>query len=99
EQKRTELLGKFEPTYRPVRELDAQIAQTRAALTSAEKSKLHDETTDRDPTYEWAREELAKTKADLEGLQARAKATVLNVRWYQENARSLDQKGIIQESL
>ena len=99
ELKRTELLEKFEPSYRPVQEVEAQIAQTRAALAVAEKSQLHEETTDRDPTYEWVREELAKAKADLAGLQARAKATALTVRSYQENARSLEQKEIVQDDL
>jgi uncharacterized protein involved in exopolysaccharide biosynthesis len=99
ELKRTELLEKFEPSYRPVQEMEAQIAQTRAALAVAEKTQLHEETTDRDPTYEWGRGELAKAKADLAGLQARAKATALAVRSYQENARSLQQKEIVQDDL
>ena len=99
ELKRTELLEKFEPTYRPVQEVEAEIAQTRAALAVAEKSQLHEETTDRDPTYEWVREELTKAKADLAGLQARAKATALTVRSYQQNARSLEQKEIVQNDL
>ena len=99
ELKRTELLEKFEPTYRPVQEVEAEIAQTRDALTAAEKSQLREETTDRDPTYEWVREELAKAKADLAGLQARAKATAVTVRSYQQNARSLEQKEIVQNDL
>jgi len=99
ELKRTELLGKFEPSYRPVQEVDAQIAQTRATLTAAEKSQLHDETTDRDPTYEWVREELAKSKTDLASLQARAEATALTVRSYRENARSLEQNEVVQDDL
>jgi uncharacterized protein involved in exopolysaccharide biosynthesis len=99
ELKRTELLEKFEPRYRPVQEVEAQIAQTRAALASAEKTQLHEETTDRDPTHEWVREELEKANADLAGLQARAKATALAVRSYQENARSLQQKEIVQDDL
>ena len=72
ELKRTELLEKFEPGYRLVREVDAQIAQTRSALAAAEKSKLRDETTDQDPTYGWVRAELAKARTDLAGLQAKA---------------------------
>jgi uncharacterized protein involved in exopolysaccharide biosynthesis len=99
ELKRTELLGKFEPSYRPVQEVDAQIAQTRVTLAAAEKSQLHDETTDRDPTYEWVREELTKSKADLASLQARAKATAMTVRLYRENARSLEQNEVIQDDL
>jgi uncharacterized protein involved in exopolysaccharide biosynthesis len=99
ELKRTELLGKFEPNYRPVQELETQITQTRTALAIAEKSQLHDETTDRDPTYEWVTEELAKAKADLAGLQARAEATALNVRSYRENARSLERDEVVQDDL
>jgi len=99
EQKRTELLWKFEPSYRSVQEVEAQIAQTRVTLAVAEKSQLHDETTDRDPTYEWVREELAKAKADLASLQARAEATSLTVRSYRENARSLEQNEVTQDDL
>jgi uncharacterized protein involved in exopolysaccharide biosynthesis len=99
ELKRTELLGKFEPSYRPVQEVEAQIAETRAFLAVAEKSQLHDETTDRDPTYEWVREELAKAKADLASLQARAEATSLTVRSYRENAWSFEQDEVIQDDL
>jgi uncharacterized protein involved in exopolysaccharide biosynthesis len=97
EQKRAELLAKFEPSYRPVQEIGAQIALARNAL--AEKSQLHEETTDRDPTYEWTRSEVAKAKADLAGLQSRAERTAATVEWYQQNARALEQKGIVQGDL
>ena len=99
ELKRTELLGKFEPSYRPVQEIEAQITQTRDALAVAEKSQLHEETSDRDPTHEWAREELAKAKADLAGLQARAQATALTVQSYRANARSLERNEVVQDDL
>src|SRR6267154_2808760 len=62
ELRRTELLTKFEPTYRPVQEVEEQIAQTREAIATAEKTPLRDEITDRDPTYEALRSELAKSK-------------------------------------
>lgn len=99
ELKRTELLSKFAPDYRPVQEVEAQIAQTRAALATAEKSQLHDETTDRDPTYEWVAEELAKAKTDLASLEARAKATALTVQSYRDSARSLEQNEVTQDDL
>lgn len=99
ELKRTELLEKFEPNYRPVKEVDTQIAQARDAVAAAEKSRLHDETTDRDPTYEAVREELAKGKAELAGLQARAEATALFVNTYGENYRSLEAKEIAHNDL
>ena len=94
EQRRIELLQKFEPTYRPVQEIDAQIAQARTAL--AEKSQLHAQTTDRDPTYEWARSELEKARADLASLRARAEVTAAAVTSYEGAARSLDTKEIEQ---
>ncbi len=99
ELKRTELLQKFEPTYRPVLELDAQIAQSREAIAKAEKDPLRDETTDQNPTQAWAREELAKAKADLAGLQARAAATAVAAKAYQDRARELGQMQVTQDDL
>jgi len=99
ELKRTELLQKFEPTYRPVQEMEAQITETRAALEEAEKSQLHEETTDRDPTNLMLTGDLAKAKADRAGLQARAEATARTVQMYRENARSLESKEITQNDL
>jgi len=99
ELKRTELLQKFEPGYRPVLEVDAQIAQTRTALEAAEKSKLREETTDQDPTYEWVRGEMAKAKTDLAGFQAKAAAAAQAVAAYRETARQLEQKEVTQNDL
>jgi len=99
ELKRTELLEKFEPTYRLVQEVDAQIAQTRSALEAAEKSKLHDETTDQDPTFAWVRGELAKAKTDLAGYQAKEAAAAQAVAAYRETARQLEQKEVEQSDL
>ena len=99
ELKRTDLLEKFEPTYRPVQEIETQIAQTRAALNEAEKAPLREEASDRNPTYDWIKSELTKAKADLSALQARAAATAHSVRAYQDHARLLDRKGMVQQDL
>src|SRR5207247_4042933 len=74
ELKRTELLSKFSPDYRPVQEVEAQITQVREALENAEKNPMREETTDRDNTHEWVVGELAKARAELATLQARVKA-------------------------
>src|SRR5437899_3204594 len=74
ELKRTELLEKFTPDYRPVKEMEKEIAQTRDAIAAAEKAQWRQETTDRDPNFELVREELTKTSADLAGLEARNEA-------------------------
>jgi uncharacterized protein involved in exopolysaccharide biosynthesis len=99
ELKRTELLTKFEPTYRPVQEVEEQIAQTKAAITAAENAPLKDETTDRDPTYEALRSELAKSKTDLAATQARATATSSLIRTYRTESEQLDRKELLQQDM
>jgi uncharacterized protein involved in exopolysaccharide biosynthesis len=99
ELKRTELLTKFEPTYRPVQEVEEQIAQTRAAIAAAEKAPLRDEVTDRDPTYEALRSELAKAKTELAATEARAAATASLVRVYRKEGEQLDRKELLQQDM
>jgi len=99
ELKRTELLSKFEPTYRPVQEVEEQITQTKAAIAAAEKAPLRDETTDRDPTYEALRAELAKAKADLAATQSGAVATSALVRSYGKENEQLDRKELLHQDM
>jgi uncharacterized protein involved in exopolysaccharide biosynthesis len=99
ELKRTDLLSKFNPGYRLVQDVDTQIADTKAAIAEVEKSPLREETTDKDPTHEWLTGELAKTKADLAALHARAGALSKAVREYREKATQLDEKGYDQQNL
>ncbi len=99
ELKRTELLTKFEPTYRPVQEVDEQIAQTREAIATAEKTPLRDEITDRDPTYEALRSELAKSKTELAAAEARAAATSALVRNYRTESQQLAHKEVLQQGM
>jgi uncharacterized protein involved in exopolysaccharide biosynthesis len=97
--KHTELLSKFAPEYPPVQEVDKQIAQTQAAIAAAEQSPVHEQTTDRDPTYSWLREELAKNRTQLIAFRARAEALAPVVQTYQVKTRGLDEKGATQEDL
>lgn len=99
ELKRTELLSKFDPNYRPVQEIEKQIRETRAAIEAEKGSPLRDETTDRDPTHEWARSELVKAQAELSGLQARASSDEAAVARYRSGARGLQQAAIVQQDL
>jgi uncharacterized protein involved in exopolysaccharide biosynthesis len=64
ELKRTELLTKYQPTYPLVQEVDKQIADTKQSIANEEAKPLKAETTDRNPTYAWINEELAKAKSD-----------------------------------
>ena len=99
ELKRTDLLTKFEPAYRPVQEIEQQITQTKAAIAAAEKAPLRDETTDRDPTYEALRAELAKSQTDLASLEARASATASLVSSYKAEGEQLDSKELLHQDI
>jgi uncharacterized protein involved in exopolysaccharide biosynthesis len=99
ELKRVELLDKYDPSYRPVQELEAQIAENRAAIAAEEKKPLREETTDQNPTYVWLNGELAKARADLASFQAQAVATTEIVRAFHERALLLDQRDIVQQDL
>jgi len=99
ELKRTELLSKFDPNYPPVKEVEAQIAQTKAAIEEAQKSPVLENTTEPNPTYQWLTSELARAKADLPTLQASATTTHSQVSAYRERILSLDRQGVEHQSL
>jgi uncharacterized protein involved in exopolysaccharide biosynthesis len=97
--KRTELLTKYQPTYPLVQEADKQIADTQASIAREEGKPIKEETTDRNPTYSWINEELAKAKSEYSGLQARAAAQQAIVEKYDSQTRDLEQKGLMEQDL
>lgn len=97
--KHTELLTKFSPEYAPVREVEKQIQQAEAAISGAEQSPVREQTTDRDTTYAWMQEELAKNRTQLIALRARADALAPVVEAYQIRARNLNEQGTAQHDL
>ncbi len=99
ELKRTELLTKYDPSYRLVEEVDKQIAGTRASIAAEESKPVHEETTDQNPTYQWLRSELAKAETDLRGLKAKAGAADGIAHQYRDTARRLQDSGLIQQDL
>jgi len=99
ELKRAELLSKYQPSYQPVREVEEQIAQTRAALAVEVSAPVHEEVTDQNPTQQWIQSELAKARADLQGLQARAADTERTVAAYNANTSQLEQNAMAEQDL
>jgi polysaccharide biosynthesis transport protein len=97
--KRTQLALKYDPSYPLVQEADQEIQETQAAITAAEKNQYVDQTTDRDPTYELLREDIAKTQADLSSQKATATALKVSIRGIQDEMVSLDQKAVKQADL
>jgi uncharacterized protein involved in exopolysaccharide biosynthesis len=99
ELKRTALLEKFKPDYRPVQEVQKQIEQTIETINKAESSPDREETTDRNPSYEWLQSELTKSNAELASLQARASETLGVIRQYRQRLGVIDVDGAEQENL
>jgi len=97
--KRTELLTKFQPSYRLVQEIDQQIAETRASILGEEHSPLRDETTNQEPNHEWAKSELIKAQVELGTLEAHGQAVRIQVTGYREVAQRLGANALRQGEL
>ncbi|MGC2719657.1 MAG: hypothetical protein WA209_08700, partial [Candidatus Acidiferrales bacterium] len=97
--KRSELLMKYDASYPLVKEVEQEIAQTQAAIAETEKAKYVNATTDRDPTYELLREDLAKTQADLASQKATEGALVSSISGMRGQMVSLDADAVKQAAL
>jgi len=97
--RRTQLAMKYDSTYPLVVEADQEVAETQAAIAEAKKSQYTNQTTDRDPTYEYLREDVAKTKADLASQHATAAAVDRSIDSMKAQLVDLDQKTVKQSDL
>jgi uncharacterized protein involved in exopolysaccharide biosynthesis len=97
--KRTALLEKFEPDYRPVQEVQKQIDQATEAITKAESAPDREETSARNPSYDWLQSELTKSNAELATLHARANETLNVIKQYRAQLGVIDVDGASQEDL
>lgn len=103
ETKRTQLLAKYDPSYPLVKEADQEVADAQAAISQAEKNPYTDQETDRDPTYELLREDLAKNQADLAAQKASLTANRRSIDDIQTemvklNGESLDQSDLLRDA-
>jgi uncharacterized protein involved in exopolysaccharide biosynthesis len=97
--KRTELLKVYEPTYRLVREVDEQIGQAQAAIAAENEAPLREETTEKDPNYEWAKAELEKAQVEDSALRGREGRTEWELSQSWERAQRLGESAIRQQDL
>jgi uncharacterized protein involved in exopolysaccharide biosynthesis len=97
--KRTELLTRYEPSYRLVQEVETQIGETRAAIGREEHAPLREETTEKDPNHEWAKAELEKAEVELRALQAGAGTAARELIDSRKQARLLGAASIEQQNL
>src|SRR5579864_6528950 len=96
---RTELLTKYEPSYRPVQEIDQEIAQTKASIAAEDQMPIRERTSDQDPDHQWAKAELLKTQVELNAMSAHATAENILLTHYRAAASQLGDHAIEQEQL
>ena len=97
--KRTELLTRYEAGYRLVQEVDRQIEETRAAIAAEALTPVRDETSDKDPNYEWARMELEKSEVRASGLRARQANAALQIASLRACAEQMQSEAVQQHTL
>jgi uncharacterized protein involved in exopolysaccharide biosynthesis len=99
EVKKIQLLAKYDPSYPLVQEAEAEIEETKNAIAVAEQVKYVNSSTDRDPTFEYLRQDKAKTEADLASEEATVAELDNTIHAMQSEMVSLDGKAVKQESL
>jgi uncharacterized protein involved in exopolysaccharide biosynthesis len=99
ELQRTDLLQKFAPSYRPVQEVEQQIAETKAAIVAEDQAPIREQTSDRNPDHEWAKSELLKAQVELSALSAHAAAERTLLAYYRDTAHRLGEQAVQQEQL
>jgi uncharacterized protein involved in exopolysaccharide biosynthesis len=99
ELRRTELLTKFQPSYRLVQEVEQQIAQAKSAIATEELKPLQDKVTEQDPDYAWANSERVKTGVEIEALEKKQAVATMQVAAYQSRAQNLAEQAVEQEDL
>jgi uncharacterized protein involved in exopolysaccharide biosynthesis len=97
--KRSMLAMKYEAGYPLVQEADQEVAQAKSAIAEAEKTRYVTETTDRDPTYELLREDLAKAQSDQAAQRATVAATIQSIASMQNEMVTLDRQALSQQDL
>jgi uncharacterized protein involved in exopolysaccharide biosynthesis len=81
--RRTQLLTKFRPEDRLVKEIDQQIATTRAALQKAVRETAVEQATDLNPLRQTLESELARARVDEAGARGRLQTLVSQLKQYE----------------
>jgi uncharacterized protein involved in exopolysaccharide biosynthesis len=96
---RDQLLAKYQPSYRPVQDINEKIADTQASIAQEESKPLREETTNQNTAYEWIRTERAKSEAELQGLLGRQSADSSILSSDNQNLHTLNVSAIQQQDL
>jgi uncharacterized protein involved in exopolysaccharide biosynthesis len=88
--RRTQLLTKFRPDDRLVREVDQQINQTRAALQKATRETSIEQATDLNPLRQTLETELARARVDQAGARGKHQSLAAQVQQYEAQLSRLE---------
>lgn len=88
--KRTQLLTKFRPDDRLVREVDQQIRTTRAALEKSSTETATEQSTDLNPLRQTLETELARARVDQAGAEGRLEMLAGQVGQYEAQLSRLE---------
>jgi uncharacterized protein involved in exopolysaccharide biosynthesis len=90
ENKRTQLLTKFRPEDRLVKEVDEQIRTTRNALARADQKTSIEEATDLNPLRQTLETELARARLEQSGAKAKRDTLAAQLRQYEASLKQLE---------
>ncbi len=99
ELQRNDLLAKYQPSYRPVQDVEKQIADTKAAIAAENANPVKEQSTDLNTTNAWVRSELAKARADLASYGASVTAAQGIVGRYQMLTQQLQGKALEEQEI
>ena len=88
--KRTQLLTKFRPDDRLVKEVDEQIRITREALARADQKTSVEEATDLNPLRQTLETDLARARLDQSGAKARRDTLAAQLQQYEGSLKKLE---------
>ncbi|HYW73243.1 MAG TPA: Wzz/FepE/Etk N-terminal domain-containing protein [Pyrinomonadaceae bacterium] len=88
--RRTQLLTKYRPDDRLVREVDAQIKTTQDALSKAEQKTSVEEATDLNPLRQTLETELSRARLDQAGAKARRDTLAGQLAQYDASLKKLE---------
>jgi uncharacterized protein involved in exopolysaccharide biosynthesis len=88
--RRTQLLTKFRPEDRLVREVDEQIRTTRQALAKAESQTAVEQATDLNPLRQTLENEYSKARLEQSGAQARRDTLAAQLHAYESALQKLE---------
>jgi uncharacterized protein involved in exopolysaccharide biosynthesis len=90
---------KYDPSYPLVVETDEEIANTKKAIEKAKSLNYMNETTDHNPTYEFLRQDYARTQADLASQKANATSIGSSLKTMHAQMVNLDSESLKQGAL